>query len=132
MTRAETLEALARRCAAVEAGREVDRDIALAFGLYDRPEELGCFVDPAKAVVSGGGQTWAPPCFTTSLDAAMSLMPEGWDRLEVYTPDYQTLGWTVYILPAAGRLVEGKGFAQSYAAALTAACLRAHATKDND
>ncbi len=59
------------------ASRELDRDIALLLGLYDRPEDLGCFSDPAEAVVGGGGQTYAPPAYTASLDAALTLVPDG-------------------------------------------------------
>lgn len=61
--------------------REVDRDIALLRAEYDDPEDLGCFLDPAEAVVGGGGQTYAPPAYTASLDAAMLLVPEGWGWL---------------------------------------------------
>jgi hypothetical protein len=67
---ADRVQALAGPC------RETDAEIALALGMYDRPEELGSFVDLAEAVVGGGGQTWAPPEFTASLDAAISLYPE--------------------------------------------------------
>ena len=58
--------------------READAAIALALSLYDQPEDLGCFEDPAEAIVGGGGQTWAPLAYTGSIDAAMTLVPEGW------------------------------------------------------
>jgi hypothetical protein len=79
MTKADELLALAIRCEqATGPDREIDRDIGLMLGLYDNPEDLGCFDDTAEAVVGGGGQTFAPPAFTASLDAAMTLVPEGW------------------------------------------------------
>jgi hypothetical protein len=67
--------------------------------------------------------------YTASLDAAMTLVPErSWNHMEVYKPDHQALGWTVHLVPD-DNLPVGSfyGFAQSYALALAAAALRAHA-----
>lgn len=76
---------------------------------------------------------WAAAWFgagpTSSLDVAMKLVPErSWGHLEVYRPDHQTLGWTVYLMPNSNLSRDGfKGFAATYPLALTAAALRAHA-----
>lgn len=74
-----TLEELALRCEQASGpDRGIDRDIALALSMYDNPEDLGCFKDVARAVVGGGGETWEPSEYTASLDAAMTLVPDGW------------------------------------------------------
>lgn len=68
------------------------------------------------------------PTYTASLDAAMTLVPERWDHMEVYRPDHQTLGWTVYLKPNAN--IGGgpwEAFAASFPLALTCAAIRAHA-----
>ena len=120
---ADRVEALTGPC------RETDAQIALAFNLYDRPEDLGCFVDLAEAVVGGGGQTWAPPAYTASIDAAMALVPErSWTRLDVWTKDLGGCTASVYLI---GRDIEG-GFsahAATPATALAAAALRARAAQ---
>jgi hypothetical protein len=62
---------------------DLDADVAMAVGVPYRTRRNGqgkskgreWFVDSI-----GGVQTWAqdPPAYTTSLDAALSLVPEGW------------------------------------------------------
>lgn len=68
------------------------------------------------------------PRYTASIGPAMSLLPDDWDHMEVYRPDYQTLGWTVHVMYNAN-IDRGQitGFAQSHELALVAACLRARA-----
>jgi len=61
-------------------------------------------------------------------DAAMLLVPDNWDHMEVYRPDHQTLGWTVYVMYNVN--VDHtviSGCAQSYPLAILAAALRARA-----
>jgi hypothetical protein len=68
------------------------------------------------------------PRYTASIDAAMSLLTDkGWDRMEVYRPDFQTLGWTVHLEPRNGddSFKTVSGFAPTFPLALLAAALRA-------
>jgi len=75
MTAPDDARRVAERCEqATGPDREIDRDIALMLGLYDRPEDMGGFRDPAEAVVGGGGQTYAALPYTASLDAALTLL----------------------------------------------------------
>lgn len=86
--------------------REVDRDIALLRAEYDDPEDLGCFLDPAEAVVGGGGQTYAPPAYTASLDAAMLLVPAD-HTIQLSDWDHEALRakgpWQAIVLPIGAR-----------------------------
>lgn len=70
------------------------------------------------------------PSYTTSLDAAMTLVPAAaMDHVEIYRPDHQTLGWTVYLMANANfRRPAIQGFAKTLALAFAAAALRARAT----
>lgn len=62
------------------------------------------------------------------LNAAMMILPDEWDHMEVYRPDYQTLGWTVHVMYNANlKRTQFLGFAQSHELALVAASLRARA-----
>ena len=116
-----TLNELADRCeAATGPDRELDRDIALSLELYDDPEDLGCFEDEAEAVVRGGGQTWAPLAYTSSIDAALTLVPEG-AALELHVRSGFT---SVYLWP--DEREDGiRGNARTLPLALCAAALRA-------
>jgi hypothetical protein len=58
MTKADELNALADKCEREEAGRKLDRAIA--------------------ATINGGDHFPYCLAYTTSLDAAVSLVPEGW------------------------------------------------------
>lgn len=80
MTRTELIAALEK---AVGASRELDRDIALTLDMYPETirEDLGCYLDD-PAMTCGGGEVWAPPAFTSSIDAALTLVPDGW-RVQV-------------------------------------------------
>lgn len=118
-----TLIALAERVEkATGPDRELDALIAEAAGWSDVWYRDGM----AEGWAPGGVCEAGVPHYTASLDAAMSLVPEGWDHMEVYRPDHQTLGWTVHLKPNANIGREGwTGFAQSYALAVVAAALRA-------
>ena len=114
MTRAETLTVLAER---VDAATGPDRGIDLAIYRthFDEPDRFG-------TTASGKVQSLVP-AYTASLDAAMSLVPEGcWAEgslaspaaLEIHAPmTYDPLGQAQAATPAL---------------ALTAACLRALAS----
>jgi len=107
---------LAERCEAATAPDfEIDRDIELFFGRYD--------------VVGGGGQTYAPPHYTTSLDAAMMLVSdlpasamgttwavEQWDTNGVWPEHVRASAWVI----GASRV-----YAATPALALCAASLKA-------
>jgi len=66
--------------------------------------------------------------FTGSIDAAMKLMPRGWDSVQAYQPDHQSLCWSVHIRQNANiSRVILMGSGGTFALALTAAALRARA-----
>ena len=119
------LLALADRCeVATGPNRAIDRDIGLALGLYDNPEDLGYFFDPAKAVVGGGGETFAPPAYTASLDAAITLVPCD----TAWTMDSWLPGWSAGVWrPQSGYVVYASRGRQAAtpALALCDAALRA-------
>lgn len=116
--KAKLLELAALAEAASGPDRELDLDIATA-------------VRRTPFLPRWSGQTRAlqAKAYTASLDAAMTLVPEGaWDHMEVYKPDHQSLGWTVHLLPNANLpRHHGTGFAASWALAICASALRAHA-----
>ena len=66
--------------------------------------------------------------FTASIDAALSLVPEGWNRS--FTDDPDDLGCVIGELWTRKR--NAVGHAATPALALTAACLRALATENTD
>jgi hypothetical protein len=125
-----TLLALAERVEGLTgACRETDAKVALAVGYKTWPDGYGEgneWESPTgerlKRVHGFGAQ---PPAFTASLDAAMTLVPEGWGGMEIYAPDADQDGYTVHISDE----MRGStaGFAKTLAAALTAAALRARA-----
>lgn len=127
MTRKDELRALADRVEALtEPDRQIDCKIENALGLavFDR--------DPRIIYGDADYSRREPKPFTASLDAAMTLVPEGWDHMEVYSPDHQTLVWTAYFLPN-GNLANrwtGHGSGQTYALAICAAALRALASQE--
>jgi hypothetical protein len=112
MTRAETLEALARRCEAGEVSCELDDDI---------------FARAASVPLHDGFWTLSSLDYTTSLDAAMSLVPKGW----VQRLSQIRFGLWKHELwkgdKSFNELYDAQGIAPTPASALTAACLRAHA-----
>lgn len=133
MSEAERIAELADRVEALSGpDRKVDCLIADAVDAW--PEGW------IKHLPGMEGATWAyhnpahngewmeAPAYTASLDAAMTLVPEGsWDHMEVFKPDHQTLGWTVHLL-ANGNFRDRPnhvGFAATHVLALCAAALRA-------
>jgi len=116
MTRAE-YEALARRVETEEPSQ--DLDCAVMVAAKGRP------LYPLGTAAYGSP---IPPRYTTSLDAAASLVPEG----AVWWNLYFERGWERGPARAEVSMFEGapvtrRGFAASPAAALTAAALRAMA-----
>lgn len=72
--------------AATEGSRELDAEIALAMNLpreafgpvYDQRGMIdGPEYHVEKGTWSGNGMTWRAPDFSTSIDAALTLLPEG-------------------------------------------------------
>ena len=83
----EALRAVEARLAAGETGKEVDRHIALAFGWTKecREPRFGTrkrtyWLSPGDGEDSLHGTDLHrdPPSWVTSLDAAMSIVPDGW------------------------------------------------------
>jgi len=119
MTKADELKALANRCERDEPSRELDGSIAAALGLEHGPWET-VYVE-TRSIRSGAERA---PAYTTSLDAAVSLVPAGsfWLRKSQYAMTCaceatDKNGWFVHI--------DGKGARP--ALALCAAALRARA-----
>jgi hypothetical protein len=103
MDRADELEALAERVEALtRPDREVDAEVALAFGYvrdefcctningssergllwfppyFTADDKAGAISEYRSSVAANFWPESDPPAFTASLDAAMSLVPEGW------------------------------------------------------
>lgn len=116
---------LSRLEAATRGSRELDEAIATL--LWGEPRPSG---NPGEQRVlrwwSGGvGRTVAPE-FTTSIDAAMMMLPDGW-RLNSLGDHGET--WDVELAARHGR--EWRyGYAKTAAHALCIACLRARADTD--
>jgi len=100
MTKEQLIQALEE---ATEGSRELDAQIHLAAGLYDRmrfeaSDQLvigEIYRDGSHALdvvgKNGGrvGYTERPPRYTTSLDAAMTLQSEGWTPSISLPPDFR-------------------------------------------
>jgi hypothetical protein len=118
------LIALAERVEGLQGpDREVDADIALATGWTHRSGANWHLVVP-----------WERPDYTTSLDAAMTLVPEGWRLLQLDVDDVGRCHWMLkgpMLKDALGRDYEWAIVSGAHgslpALALTAACLRARA-----
>ena len=84
-------------------------------------------------VLTGHAYLWDPNDqshrYTASLDAAMTLVPEQYSfGVEAYSPDHNTLGWTVHLLFDANlKKPDISAFAPTFPLALCAAALRARA-----
>jgi hypothetical protein len=135
------LEQLALKCeTASGADRELDADIFQAIGgkqwdraYHDAQAPCGC---PHEMAVDGARRR--APRFTASLDAAMTLVPEGWVWLvsnrapkPLAGRAYLHNGELIYSGIGGSRPNPAHKFAEVVAAtpalALTAACLRARA-----
>ena len=126
MSRREELEALAARVESLTgACRETDAAIVLAIcpgaqiGPYGDCEQV---VFHAEAMGIRNKQTL--PTFTASLDAAMTLLPEGWRWCDYHWPrkDEPKIMTLVTNIPHSG---VAHGRSSTPALALTAAALRA-------
>jgi hypothetical protein len=67
---------IARITAATEPSRELDAEIALAFGWLKQPDPSG-FVDFYWTRRNGSGDFAEPPGFTISIDSALTLVKPG-------------------------------------------------------
>ena len=115
------LIALAERCEAAEGpDRKLDEAIERATGNYTAFAHYTLGDDDFDEYV--------PTRYSASIDAAMSLVPEGWNRS--FTDDPDDLGCVIGELWTRKR--NAVGHAATPALALTAACLRARATENTD
>ncbi len=121
MSEEATLIALAERVEqASEASRPLDADVALTQGWHELPGDN--WIGPLGQI--------AVPAYTASLDAAMTLVPEGCGFLLTATSHER---WAQIVresklddgTPLIGGMASSK--AATPALALTAACLRARA-----
>lgn len=143
-SKAELLR-LAERVEALEGpDREVDAEIWLtvtpgatrkAFVVPDTPERKGWTIDETR---DASHRLIVVPAYTASLDAAMTLVPEGWGHTFVLHPGFPSeAAVREYRLRSDGKYWTSSAMAHSGmvkartpALALTAACLRALAQED--
>jgi hypothetical protein len=137
MTDSATLLALVDRVEALEGPcRETDAEIYQAQNPHMKQipnDAVGRFFDPNKTSARtaerfflSGGATGVAPRFTASLDAAMTLVPEGWSPS--IGQNVHHLNWAAFVqtLCTEGEpIIMGAGNATTPALALTAAALRA-------
>ena len=77
------MDLIAKLEAATGPSRELDYEIALAVGWSRNPYGRGW-------LAANGDLCDAPPCLTASIDAALTLVPEGWHIECLSTPDKGT------------------------------------------
>jgi len=113
------------------SGRFEEGDGDFATALYDAWDAI-CGQDPSfRRNAERSVERYASMVTNGAyLDAAMMLVPWGLSHMEVYTPDHQSLGWTVHLVPARRDpppFTQASGFALKHEAALISAALRARA-----
>jgi hypothetical protein len=104
---------------------------------------LGSALEKYPEDVAGVARNWNVPHLSSSIDAAMTLVPEGW-RLDRLQESWRTGRWNAVILKRAtpsqlarfdvgGQIVlaDAKATGATPALALLAACLRAHSETSN-
>lgn len=107
--------------AAGEGSRKIDGDIAV--DVKSVPPFVSHRDSPEWASWSGGRDYWDAPHYTTSVDAALTLVPEGFD----WTLGHTNGGLTIHA-EVGGRGDEYMRFGATPALALCAAALRARET----
>lgn len=133
MTTTDTL--IARLESAAEGSRELDFGIAQAIGLArahpetDRSEWAEALIDGKWTYLGAEGQwklDWWLPLYTTSIDAALTLVPEGW---RVNTLAQHENGWACLLYRGEwnepGRAVMASPVLATPALAICAAALKA-------
>jgi hypothetical protein len=132
---------LAERCeAAVGPDRELDADICIAaLGWSEIPSEEGDWrslkgpsgrINVTRNGSNGGFAGDKLPKFTASLDAAMTLVPEGWAIQSVRSADGMHGGANLYFFADSSSnepTSRAAGNGKTPALALCAAALRSHA-----
>lgn len=86
---------------------------------------MGSALEKYPDDISGIARSWRVPLFTSSLDAAMALVPEGWSRSTSNENGYEEV-----TLNNHGLKRTAWAHAATPALALTAAALRAHAAQE--
>lgn len=128
-TNPDELNALALRCEREEASRELDIHIAERLGWWRINRRIN-----GSVVGLFRGRTRTVPPYTTSLDAAVTLVPEGWFWRVGYTPIFN--GWAHVSRTHADHCdrkdEHSSTVARNPTLALTAAALRARAALAGD
>lgn len=131
-------EALAARCEAGESGRQLDADLAAASQYL--PDEVSAYVRRVASewrIKKDGLYVFqaeepdvglvriAPPHFTASIDAAASLMPDGWwVEVTVYPSNTRAMAVT---MPGNGtKTAVGSATTEALTRAALACRVRAH------
>lgn len=120
------LEKLAARVEREGPSRELDAEIARAFGW--RSFYLAGF--GPRWQKGHGTVTSELPAYTASIDAALTLVPEGWDWFKLRTTTVQT--WVEVGRKDGTGMIAFSVEASTPAAALCAAALRANQESQND
>ena len=111
--------------------RELDAEIAMAFGVEYRTRRTRSGVNKGREWLVdsyGGIQEWShhPPAYTTSLDAALTLVPERWTTASDASAPECGIDWELFeprrVIDGARRI---KGTGTTHALALCIAALRA-------
>jgi hypothetical protein len=125
---------LAERCeAATGPDRELDDEIARALGWTQHTDEDDpVFVNQTSTWWAEPGREWSTcsvvPSYTASLDAAMTLVPEGWRPIIDMASEEGAALVDLWALPEASPKPTRKhAKAATPALALCAAALRSHA-----
>ena len=98
------MDLIKRLEAAEEGSRELDMHIAIAAGFKERGVPISEFLDSNRAVTSGELTAyqvvghWGFPHYTTSIDAALTLVPEGWHVASLHEGTYGG-AWFAAIVP---------------------------------
>lgn len=123
MTR-DDYEALALRVEREEPSRELDLAVALAVGwTYHAPPMVAYLSDPKRPRMLKKA-----PRYTTCLDAAASLVPDGWVLDQIVTENQFTRVYLARVLDAA----DAMSLALTEPRARTAAAIRAQAMEIAD
>lgn len=110
--------------------QRMDADIAEACGWRQTSHSTGASAGAATWQAPDGSYHYAPPIFTASVDAALTLLPDpNWDHAIEFKCG---IGWYAYIKAPDLSLWETKRDMKSAAIALCIAALKARSSKDGE
>lgn len=116
-------ELIKRLEAATGPDLELDAEIAMSAGLAERRNDFVYVMHPVEGSTH---DLWLNVPYTASIDAALTLVPEGWRIWQMVRPASGE-PWTVQAVPAVGGWAK-EGDHRELPIALCIAALRARAT----